>query len=49
MVLHGTAYIFRKKREGEVGTVSSREDNIAIQAEWNNGSREIGKYSLASP
>lgn len=51
MVLHAITCIFMKKREGEVGTVSIREDNIAIQAEWNNGSHEIGKlrkHRLAS-
>lgn len=52
MVLHAITCNFMKKREGKVGTVSTREDNIATQAEWNNGSHEFGKlrkHSFASP
>lgn len=34
------------KREGDIGVVSIREDNIVIKGEWNNGSYIFRRFRI---
>jgi hypothetical protein len=37
------------KREGDIGAVSTREDNTVIKGEWNNGSHIPRRLRIYRP